>query len=95
MESAIFQSGRKNNELFVLRQTFALTMNGKKMNIRKNDFLKFAENCDISRLTAARLIESLVRLAPQFLKMCDESPLPEELKERLKKIISERTKKLI
>lgn len=77
------------------KEQFALTMNGKKMNIRKNDFLKFAENCDISRLTAARLIESLVRLAPQFLKMCDESPLPEELKERLKKIISERTKKLI
>lgn len=73
------------------KEQFALAMNGKKMNLRKNDFLKFADTCGISRSTASKLIQSLVRLTPRWLEMCDESLLPDELNERLKKIISERT----
>ena len=73
------------------KEQFALAMNGKKMNLRKNDFLKFADTCGISRPTASKLIQSLVRLTPRWLEMCDESLLPDELNERLKKIISERT----
>lgn len=76
------------------KEQFALAMNGKKTNIRKNDFLKFADTCSISRPTAEKLIKSLLKLIPQWLKMCDVSLLPDELKERLVKIITERAKSI-
>lgn len=76
------------------KEQFALAMNGKKMNIRKGDFLKFTDTCDISRQTAEKLIENLVKLTPKWLSMCEKSLLPDELKERLKKIITERTETL-
>lgn len=73
------------------KEELVLTMNGKKANIDKNDFLKFADTCNISRATAKKLIQNLVKFTPELLKMCDESLLPIDLKERLKKIILERT----
>lgn len=76
------------------KEQFALAMNGKKTNIRKGDFLKFADTCGISRATAQKLIKSLVRLTPNWLAMCEHSLLPDELKLRLKKIITERSKTL-
>ena len=76
------------------KEQFALAMNGKKLNIRKGDFLKFADTCDISRQTAETLIENLVKLTPKWLSMCEKSLLPDELKDRLKKIIIERTEVL-
>lgn len=76
------------------KEQFALAMNGKKMNIRKGDFLKFADTCDITRSTAEKLIGNLVKLTPKWLAMCDNSLLPQELIERLKKIIVERVEVL-
>ena len=76
------------------KEQFALAMNGKKLNIRKGDFLNFADTCDISRQTAEKLIENLVKLTPKWLSMCEKSLLPDELKDRLKKIIIERTEVL-
>lgn len=77
------------------KEQFALAMNGKKQNLRKGDFLKFADTCGITRQTAEKLIENLVKLTPKWLSMCEKSLLPDELKERLKKIITERTACLI
>lgn len=76
------------------KEQFALAMNGKKMNIRKGDFLKFADTCGIARQTAEKLIENLVKLTPKWLAMCENSLLPDELKDRLKKIIIKRTEVL-
>lgn len=77
------------------KEQFALAMNGKKMNIRKGDFLKFADTCGITRQTAEKLIENLVKLTPKWIAMCENSLLPDELKDRLKKIIIERTEILL
>ena len=71
-------------------EQFALAMNGKKTNIRKGDFLKFANACEISRITAERLIESIVKITPKLIDMCNDSLLTEEMKERLKKLIVDR-----
>lgn len=73
------------------KEQFALPMNGKKTNIRKKDFLVFADECGIGRETAEKIIENLVKLTPKWLSMCDDSLLPTDLKERLVKIISERS----
>lgn len=74
------------------KEQFALAMNVKKTNIRKSDFLKFAGTCSMDRSTAEKLIEDLVRFTPKWLSMCEESLLPDGLKERLNRIITERTK---
>lgn len=76
------------------KEQFALAMNGKKMNIRKGDFLKFADTCGIARQTAEKLIENLVKLTPKWIAMCEKSLLTDKLKDRLKKIIIERTEVL-
>ena len=76
------------------KEQFALAMNDKKMNIRKGDFLKFADTCGITRQTAEKLIENLVKLTPKWIAMCENSLLPDELKGRLKKTIIERTEVL-
>ncbi len=73
------------------KEQFALPMNGKKTNIRKKDFLVFADECGITRTTAEKLIENLVALTPKWLAMCENSLLPTELKSRLTAIITERT----
>lgn len=76
------------------KEQFALAMNGKKTNIHKGDFLKFADSCGISRQTAEKNIENLLKFIPKWLEMCDDSLLPNELKNRLKKIINERAEVL-
>ncbi len=77
------------------KEQFALAMNGKKTNIRKGDFLKFANYCNISPKTANKLIENLVNLTPKWISLCEASLLSEELKERLNKIIVQRSETLI
>ena len=74
------------------KEQFALPMNGKKMNIRKKDFLIFADECGIPHASAEKMIVSLVAMLPKFIAMCDESRLPENLKERLKNLMTERCK---
>lgn len=76
------------------KEQFALAMNGKKMNIRKNDFLKFAVSCDIPWKTAEKIIDNLIKFTPNFLTLCESSLLPDPLKKRLQKIILERTEVL-
>lgn len=76
------------------KEQFALAMNGKKMNLRKNDFLKFAVSCDIPCKTAEKIIDNLIKFTPDFLTLCDSSLLPDPLKKRLQKIILERTEVL-
>lgn len=77
------------------KEDLALAMNGKKMHIRKNDFLKFAYNIGIAENIANKLIAYLIKLAPVWLKMCEASLLPIELKNRLKDIIRSRVERLM
>lgn len=77
------------------KEQFALAMNGKKINIRRGDLLKFADTCGITRQTAGKIITNLAGLTPKWLEMCENSLLPDELKERLKKLITERTEILL
>lgn len=72
------------------KEQFALAMNGKKTNIRKSDFLKFASACEMDRSTAEKLIENLIKFAPKWLSLCEKSLLSDGLKERVSAIITER-----
>jgi serine/threonine-protein kinase HipA len=71
-------------------EQLALTLNGKKKNIRKKDFFEFANNSEVSKKTAINLIERILSKEEIFYKMCDESLMPDRLKNDMKKLISER-----
>ncbi len=73
------------------REQLALSMNGKKMHLRKKDFLIFADACEIPRVSAEKMISALVSLEMRFLTMCDNSLLPKSMKERLCALIIART----
>lgn len=72
------------------KEEFALAMNGKKMNLRKKDFLIFADECGISRASAEKMIHKLVSLKPKFIAMCSSSLLPENIKERFIMLLEKR-----
>ncbi len=72
------------------KEQFALPMNGKKTNLRKKDFMIFAETCGIAKPTAEKMLKQLVSLVPEWLSMCEQSLLPPELKTRLTGIIAAR-----
>lgn len=72
------------------KEQFALAMNGKKMNIRRKDFLVFAEECGLSRSSAEKMIAMFVSKKEKFIAMCNGSLLPGHLKERFAALIEER-----
>lgn len=72
------------------KEQFALAMNGKKTHIRRKDFLVFAEECAMTRSSAKKMIAMLVSKKEKLLAVCQNSLLPEHLKERLASLIEER-----
>ena len=68
----------------------ALTLNGKKRNLHRNDFLKFADSCGIERTVANRLIDRLIGKRDIFETIVNSSFLMEELKEKLRCLIFNR-----
>jgi serine/threonine-protein kinase HipA len=72
-------------------EQLALTLNGKKSNIRRNDFVKFAENCSISIKYANAMMNKLCSMRDDFLMQCNQSFLSDELKTKTKELIVQRT----
>lgn len=72
------------------KEQFALAMNGKKTHIHRKDFLVFAEECTMTRSSAEKMIAMLVSKKEKLLAVCQNSLLPEHLKERLASLIEER-----
>ena len=68
-------------------EQLALTLNGKKRNIRRMDFMKFAENCSISVKSANDMLNKLCSLRDDFLMQCDQSYLSADLKTKTKELI--------
>ena len=68
----------------------ALTLNGKKRNLHRNDFLKFADACQIDRAVAGKIIDRLKGYESEFIRKTEQSYLTDELKESLIALIKER-----
>lgn len=68
----------------------ALTMNGKKRNLHRNDFLKFADACQIDRAVAGKIIDRLKRYESEFIRETEQSYLNDELKDNLNSLITQR-----
>lgn len=72
------------------KEELALTINGKKQNIRRKDFIKFAETIGIAEKTADKMIEKIVKLKDKYIAMCRESYMPDDMKEALENLIENR-----
>lgn len=72
------------------KEQFALSMNGKKRNIRYKDFLIFAATCGMSEKSAKNIINNVVAKHSEFVSMCNDSFLPLYMKESLIELINKR-----
>ena len=75
-------------------EEFALTMIKKKRKIVRKDFLAFAEEIGIEKISAEKMLATIIKAKETFLAMVEESYLSEKLKDRLKEIISARIDRL-
>lgn len=73
-------------------EEFALTMCKKKRKIGRKDFLLFAEQIGIEKITAEKMLAKVISEKDVLLAMTDESYLREALKNRLKELIFTRIK---
>ena len=71
-------------------EQLALTLNGKKKNIRKKDFFIFAGTIGLQDRATEKIIKKICTLQDKFLMQCDASYLTTEKKEQVKKLICER-----
>ncbi len=74
------------------QEQLALTINGKKRNIRKKDFFVFAETIGITQKSAEKMIDKIVKLKDRYIVMCRESYLPAHMKTALESLIEQRMK---
>lgn len=72
----------------------ALTLNGKKRNIRRKDFMILADNAGILREAAEKIIDRVVSLADIYIDLCRNSYLPDDMKISLEELIISRISKL-
>lgn len=77
------------------KEQFALSMNGKKNNLRKSDFLKFASAIGLSEKVAKTLISTVTNKEGEYLALCEDSYLPSTMKAEFKSLISSRIENLI
>lgn len=68
----------------------ALTLNGKKRNIRRKDFYSFSYKCGISKNSAEKMINKVVSLKEKYKIMCFDSLLTDHMKENFSGLIDER-----
>ena len=71
-------------------EQLALTINGKKQNIHRKDFLNFAETIGMHERSADKMIEKIIKLKDKYVLMCRESYMPDEMKTSLESLIEER-----
>ena len=76
------------------REELALTMNGKKSNLRQNDFLHFAEQCGVGKAAAEKIIKKVLAAEEEYRTLCDDSYLPQDMKDALKELIRSRCARL-
>ncbi len=72
------------------QEQLALTMNGKKRNIRKKDFLAFAETAGLPGRSAQKLLNKIVSMEETYIAMCGKSLIPDDMKDAFCQLISRR-----
>jgi serine/threonine-protein kinase HipA len=71
-------------------EQFALTLNGKKKNIRRKDFLVFADTVGIPTKSAENIIDGVIANKATYISLCEQSYLPDNMKQTFMQLIEER-----
>lgn len=71
-------------------EQLALTANGKKQNLRRKDFLILAETIGVTPKSAEKIIDKIVKMTSVYIEMCKASYMPDNMKDALEKLITER-----
>ena len=77
------------------KEEFALAMNGRKANLRRKDFMVFADECGVSRAAAEKMMDKLASMQETYLAMIQASLLPQDLKDRFARLLVDRTRRLL
>lgn len=72
----------------------ALTLNGRKKKLQREDFIKSAVTLDIENVIVDRLINKYIKLLPKFDTVIQHSFLSAELKKKYGELLKERLVRL-
>ena len=72
----------------------ALSLNGKKRDLELEDFLLFAEYCELGRSTGEKIIKTVLEKSERYEKLIQSSPLTRSEKEKFSALISSRSSRL-
>lgn len=75
-------------------EELALTLNGRKKKLQRNDFITSAATLGIENIVAERLINKYIKLLPKFEAVIQNSFLSTELKEKYVELLKERLDRL-
>ena len=75
-------------------EELALTLNGRKKKLQREDFFKSAATLGIENVIVERLINKYVKLLPKFETVIQNSFLSTELKEKYCELLNERFTRL-
>lgn len=73
------------------QEQLALTINGKKQNINREDFFILANTIGITNKAAEKMIEKIIKLKDDYLDMINASYIPSDMKKSLANLIFVRT----
>ena len=71
-------------------EEMALALNGKKKNIHSKDFYALAESLELPKNAAQKIIKQIVDLEGTYIEMCEQSFLPDDMKDSLIALIKTR-----
>lgn len=72
------------------QEQMALTVNGKKHNIHRKDFMALAQSLGLVETSARKMIAKIVKMEERYIQLCKESFLPDSMKAEMEKLICER-----
>jgi serine/threonine-protein kinase HipA len=75
-------------------EELALTLNGRKKKLQREDFIKLAATLGIENVIAERLIKKYMKLLPKFKDIIQNSFLSAELKEKYSELLRDRLDRL-
>lgn len=76
------------------KEEMALTLNGKKSNLKRNDFYTLAKRIGLSDKVADNMLDRVLSLKAQYIELCHQSYLPQDMKQAVIGIISDRLNRL-
>ena len=76
------------------KEETALTLNGKKSKIQRNDFLTFAKNCKIPEKAATKMINQILSFKEDFISIAKTELLPSEMQTDFINLIEDRCYRL-